>query len=218
MKSYYRLLCSNEGERDDLRINLTLKGTHFFRGNVWEYFAENCASAFAQKTNIRIWCAGCSSGEEAYSMIMVLLDFVKPEVIDVLATDYNDELLEKCNKAEYFNMHFEEIPEKYRHHVITGAKKFSIKPYLRECVHTANVNLLFDEYPAPFDIIVCRNVIKFFAADVIPRVQRGLINSLSEGGFLLLSVDGNNNTLELVQHPTEMGVLQLDDMPIYVKQ
>ena len=93
LSDYYRLLRSSEEERDYLRVNLTLKGTHFFRGEDWGSFAEECLSSFSGRDKVSVWCAGCSSGEEAYSTVMALLDYVPASSIDVLATDYNEELL-----------------------------------------------------------------------------------------------------------------------------
>ena len=217
LKSYYRLLCSDAGEREELRLNLTLKGTHFFRGDDWGFFAEQCLSTFTGKTGIKIWCAGCSSGEEAYSTIMALLDYVELDDIDVLATDYNDELLEKCAKADYAMLHLKEIPERYRAHLDIGEKRFSPKQGLRDVVHTENLNLLFDDYPAPFDVIVCRNVIKFFSMESIPMVQRKLARSLEPNGYLFLSTDDNDCGLELIKDCAGMGLSQIGERSIYQK-
>lgn len=217
MKDYYGLLATSEGERDYLRVNLTKKGTHFFRGDDWGYFGSECLSKFAGKDRIRVWCAGCSSGEEAYSTVMSLLDHVPIDAIDVLATDYNDELLVKCDKGEYAMLHLKEIPERYRHHLDIGEKRFSAKPKLRAVVHTRNLNLITDEYPAPFDIIVCRNVIKFFSFDVVEQVKRKLVTSLAPNGYLFVSTDGNHGNRELIGDPQSLGVEQVGGRGIYRK-
>ena len=216
LRKYYALLKSSESERDYLRVNLTKKGTHFFRGDDWEYFNAACLSTFAGKS-VKAWCAGCSSGEEAYSLVMSLLDYVPLEDIDVLATDYNDELLAKCEKGDYGNLHYGEVPEKYQHYLEKGEKRFVVKQELRDVVHTAPLNLITDEYPEPFDIIVCRNVIKFFSFDVIPQVKRRLVASLKPGGFLFVSTDGNHSGRELIDEPEAMGVRQMGGRGIYQK-
>ena len=218
LKEYYSKLRFDEDERAFLRVNLTLKGTHFFRGDDWEAFNKECLSAFSGRDSVKVWCAGCSSGEEAYSTIMSLLDYVPIKSISVLASDYNDELLAKCDEGSYFNMHYEEVPERYRSYLDLGEKKFTVKQDLRDVVTTRNINLTTDEYPAGFDIIVCRNVIKFFSKDVNLTVKRKLIDSLNPGGCLFVSTDDDHHNLELVENAAEMGLRQIEDRGLYMKE
>ncbi len=217
LKQYYRKLKNDPEEIRWLKPKLTLMGTHFFRGNDWDYFIENALSRFEGRTGLRVWCAGCSSGEEAYSVLAALLDYVPLEEIDVLATDYNAELLEKCRAGTYFNMHLPEIPERYRKYVEQGKSRFTFLPELRAAVRTRPLNLLTDAYPAPFDVILCRNVIKFFSWEAIPRVERDLAASLAPGGVLFLSADDDHNGIEMIVRPEEMGLRQMDDRCIYMK-
>ncbi|MGI6220402.1 MAG: CheR family methyltransferase [Coriobacteriales bacterium] len=221
LEAYRSVLEEDADERADLRVNLTLKGTHFFRGDDWDFFNAECLSSFAGHDpadgKIRIWCAGCSSGEEAYSVIMSLLDYVDVSCIEVLATDYNDELVDKIREGRYYRMHYEEIPKRYRKYVDLRETRFYIKPELKEVVTACNQNLLSDEYPKGFDVIVCRNVIKFFAPDVIVRVKAKLAASLAEGGFLFTSADGNHKRVEFIDNPAALGLRQVGDRCIYQK-
>ena len=217
LEDYYGKLRFDEDERNYLQVNLTLKGTHFFRGDDWETFNEECLSTFAGKDSVKVWCAGCSSGEEAYSTIMSLLDYVPIENISVLASDYNDELLAKCDEGSYFNMHLKEVPGKYRHYLELGEKKFTVKKDLRDVVTTRNIDLIADEYPTGFDIIVCRNVIKFFSDGVKATVKQKLIDSLNPEGCLFVSTDGNHKGAELIKSADEMGLRQIGDKGLYLK-
>ena len=217
LRQYYQKLKNDPEEIRWLRPKLTLMGTHFFRGDDWGYFIENALSKFEGRKGLRVWCAGCSSGEEAYSVLTALLDYVPLEEIDVLATDYNEELLEKCRAGSYFNMHLPEIPERYQKYVEQGKSRFTFLPELRAAIRTRPLNLLTDVYPAPFDVILCRNVIKFFSWETIPQVQRKLAASLSPGGFLFLSADDDHNDIEMIVHPHEMGLQQLENRCIYRK-
>ena len=217
LKLYYDKLCSDKGERDYLRVNLTKKGTHFFRGNDWGFFNANCLSTFQGTHGLTIWCAGCSSGEETYSVIMSLLDYVALDDIEVLATDYNDELLEKCLRGEYSPDCLAEIPEAYHRYLETSQNGFSIKRDLRDVVRIANINLLTDEYPRGFDVIICRNVIKFFSTEARAQVKRRLVASLNKGGYLFVSADDNHMGLELIGNTEAMGVTQVGGRSIYKK-
>lgn len=220
LKQYYEYLKNSDEELLFLKTNLTKKGTHFFRGDDWDFFNEKCLSQFAGKTDIRIWCAGCSSGEEAYSTLMSILDYVELSDVHILATDYNDELLEKCRNGSYFNMHYEEIPEQYRKYVDKGPKKFTINPDLMNVVTTENIDLLKSPFPENMDIIVCRNVLKFFAPDVIAGIHVKLVQSLRSGGFLFVSSDGDekNKHAEYIQDPERLDMIQIEDRSIFRKK
>ena len=217
LQAYHEALAKSEDEVAFLRENLTLKGTHFFRGDDWDYLNEHCLSTFAGKDEVRVWCAGCSSGEEAFSAIMSLLDHVPLGTISVLATDYNRELLDKCRAGAYFRMHRPEIPDRYQRYVveIEGGKRFTFPQEMKDVMEVRALNLLTDEYPGPFDLVICRNVIKFFAREEIARVQRGLAASVAPGGYLFLSTDGNSKGIELIQDPEAMGMRVVSLRGIY---
>lgn len=210
LSAYARALRRNREELEALKTSLTFKGTHFFRGEDWDFFTQECLAKLEGRKKVKVWSAACSSGEEVYSLVMALLDFVPLEEIDVLATDYNDALLEKCRDGRYYNMHLPEIPEQYQKYVLPGEKQFSILPELKALVHTRNLNLLTDPFPGPFDIILCRNVLKFFSRDVIPQVHRKLAASLAENGFLFVSVDGDEKGIELIKDPEALGLKAVD--------
>ena len=220
MKAYYRYYCRSEDERRYLRQNMTLKGTHFFRGNDWEYFITHCLSVFASRPEtetVRVWCAGCSSGEEAYSVVMGLLDYVPIERIRVLATDYNEELLEKVRRGTYFRMHYTEIPEQYRQHVAFDEKgsRFIVAGPIREVVDARRLDLLTDSYPTGFDVVLCRNVMKFFRPEQIAVVQEKLAASVAPGGFLFTATDDDHGGLELIPECERFGLTQQDGRCIY---
>ncbi len=217
LKAYCGLLKRDPEELDFLRTHLTFKGTHFFRGNDWEFFGENCLSSLAGRKRVRVWCASCSSGEEAYSVVLSLLDYVPLDAIEMLASDYNDELLQKCREGRYYNMHFGEIPERYRHYVIPGKPKFTFPPEIVEKMQTRNINLLTDEFPAGFDVVLCRNTLKFFRPEAILAVQKKLAAALNPGGFLFLSEDDGHRSDERIERPGSLGLQELEGRCIYRK-
>ena len=217
---YARLLDRDSAERAYIRTRLTAFGSHFFRGNDWGVLREACLPAYRDHDRIRVWCAGCSSGEEVFSIIMALADLVPPERISVLATDYNDGQLKKCRKAEYVRVHYEEIPGRYRKYVswLPDGNRFTFGAELTDIVTLEKLDLLKDSYPGPFDIILCRNVIKFFAPEVIPPVQERLASSLAPGGTLFLSDDDRSSGIELIRDPGRLGLVQVMDRCIYRKE
>ena len=220
MKAYVHYFSRSAEEREYLRHNLTLSGSHFFRGDDWDYFITACLSAFAGREEpVRVWCAGCSTGEEVYSVLMGLMDYVPIERIELLATDYNETLLETVRAGEYSVRCYHETPERYRKYEQLNEKgtRFQMPPEICAAVRAERLDLLTDEYPAGFDVILCRNVLKFFNRQQIPLVQAKLAASLVPGGFLFTATDDQHNDLELVADPPSMGLTQLDGRCIYRK-
>ena len=218
VREYYELLCRDPAELARFKQNLTYVGSHFFRGEDWLFFSERCLSSFRGADRVRIWCAACSSGQEVYSIIAALSEYIPLEKIDVLASDYNDEMIAKCEAGTYFNMHLKEIPEKYHALLEKNKTKFTFKDEVRKRIATKNVNLLTDVYPDGFDIILCRNVLKFFSPDVIEECHGKLCRALKEGGFLFLSNDDNSRKVEFIKDPEKLGMIQLEDRCIYQKR
>lgn len=216
LKSYYQLLKRDPDEVAFLKKNLTLMGSHFFRGKGWDTLANECLTRFIGRSKVRVWCAGCSSGEEVYSIIMELLDFVPIESIEVLATDYNPDMLERCRTGKYGPTHYQEIPEKYQKYLIMIKSSFTFIPEIKDTITTQHLNLLSDEYPKEFDLIICRNVIKFFTPETVKEVQKKLINSLAPDGFLFLSVNDEGINQETIEDPKAFHVKQIGEC-IYQK-
>ncbi|MBR5175506.1 MAG: right-handed parallel beta-helix repeat-containing protein [Bacteroidales bacterium] len=225
LDSYYAFVASDEERMSKLRRSLTFLGSKFFRGGIWLRLREVCREAFqdTSKDKVRIWCAGCSDGKEVYSLLMVLLDFLPAGKIDLLATDYNLQLIDKASKGIYPLEIIKEIPSEYRHDVETylpeeneriGRLKLLISSRLREIPRFRHQNLLSDDYPGGFDLILCRNVIKFFEEDAMREVQTKLSASLEKGGFLVVSDDLKR---ESIPEPDSLGLAQIDNTCIYRK-
>ena len=219
VRAYYRYLEQHPEEQEYLSHNLTYRGSHFFRGEDWPFFTEKCLSSFRDADRVRVWSAGCSSGEEVYTVIMALMDFVPPEKIDVLASDYNDDLLRRCRNATYGMSHYKEVPEKYLRYTrwVEEGKKFTFDSRITGLVHTENINLLTDDFPGSFDVITCRNVLKFFTPEKIREIQEKLARSLAPEGYLFVSSDDPGSTGESIGDPESFGLTQVEDRSIYRK-
>lgn len=218
LAEYHELLLRDKGALADLRTSLTLKGTHFFRGDDWGTLTSECLSTFAGRSQVRAWCAGCSAGMEAFSTVLALSDYVPLEGISLLATDYDHELLAQCRDGVYSSSMLHEIPQRYREHALKLAWSpyhFTFEPAIRACLTVRHLNLLTDPYPAPFDLIVCRNVLKFFAPEVIERCQEQLVASLAPGGFLFTSTDDRTDDREMIREPERLGLRQIAGKSIY---
>lgn len=222
---YYNFVVSDQAGLSKLKMNLPFLGSHFFRGDIWLRLREECQRSFqgTSKDRIRVWCAGCSEGKEAYSILMVLLDFLPAEKIELLATDYNLKMINTTLKGVYPLKLINEIPPEYRHYVeayipdeLEDIKRLRIQipSNLRNMCQLRQHNLLSDKYPDGFDLILCRNVVKFFEDGARFQVQNRLASSLNNGGFLVVSDDLGR---ERIPDSESIGLTQIDNTCIYRK-
>ena len=148
------------------------------------------------KKTLRFWSAGCSTGEEPYSLAMLLLD-IFPDIdfwqVSILATDIDVDALERAEKGIYGRWSFRgvapEIIEKYFHPL--NEERYRIDDRIRSMVTFQPLNLKSDPYPSSFfgttdlDIILCRNVTIYFRPETTQKIIRNFCHCLNEGGFLL---------------------------------
>ena len=149
-------------------------------------------------SRVRIWSAGCCTGEEPYSIAM-LLDRLIPDAVKrnftILATDINPRFLRKAAEGVYSDWSFRETPAWIRERYFNRRKdgRFEIKPHIRKRVTFSYVNLAEDAYPSlwnntnAMDVIFCRNVLMYFGAEQAGEVVAKLRSSLVDGGWLITS-------------------------------
>ncbi len=154
------------------------------------------------KRNVTIWSAGCSSGEEAYTLAMVMAEFVREnDGIDytILATDISTRVLEKAGLAIYDEERIEPIPVEYRQKYLLKSKtaankRYRIVPELRGRVKFRRLNFMEGDFGfrEPMDVIFCRNVIIYFDKQTQERLLNRFCEYLSPDGYLFM---GHSETL-----------------------
>jgi len=206
MQEYYQLVTQpdQQHERAVMIDCITTNETHFFREPRHFDFLERQvfpkwqqeAAAGEWPTRLRVWSAGCSSGEEPYSLAMLLLKHF-PEAkgweLEVLATDISTRVLEKARAAMYPIEKSKDIPAEYlRSYMLKGRGDqkglMKVSPELHRIVRFARVNLHADSYPilGSFDLIFCRNVLIYFDQESKTKVIGGITRHLSPSGLLFV--------------------------------
>ncbi|MCX7003361.1 MAG: chemotaxis protein CheR [bacterium] len=185
-----------------LAEHLTIGETYFFRQHEQFDFLENTIlpdvlARHARDKQLRVWSAGCSTGEEAYSLAIALQRTI-PDWhawrLTILATDLNAAAIQKATAALYGEWSFRDAPAwlKSTCFAHAPADKLRVLDALRHMVTFATLNLIADPYPAlinnttAMDIILCRNVMMYFAPEQMHSVLARLYLSLVEGGWLLV--------------------------------
>ena len=199
---YLRVVESDEAELVRMIDSIATNETRFFReprqfeflgGDVFpRWMAE--AGEGTRPRRVRVWSAGCSTGEEPYSIAMLLLSlFPRGWSLEVLATDISTRALEKARAAIWPLERSAQIPPGYLRAFMlrgTGTQDGKMKagPEIRGIVRFERVRLNDDAYPVagPFDLIFCRNVLIYFDAEGKRRIVERLLDRLDPAGLLLV--------------------------------
>lgn len=192
-----RALAAARGERAALLSfieDLTVGETYFFREPLaFEFVCETVIPRLLKARDpshkINAWCAGCSSGEEPYSLAAVLLDHGLGESISIVGTDLSRAAIAKARAGVYKDWSFrggsDLVRSPYFDDVAGGR---SVSSWVRRCVSFHVHNLARDPVPigGPFDLIFCRNVLIYIDRDRCDQMIAGFVAALAPGGYLLL--------------------------------
>lgn len=175
---------------------ITTNLTSFFRENhhfqhLQTEVIPRLMRANLAKKRIRIWSAGCSTGEEPYSIAMVLASFAALSTwnVKVLATDLDSSVVEKASQGIYTSERVENIPDQYRKFLQQdkNSDRVKVKDKVRELITFKQLNLLHDwPMKGPFDVIFCRNVVIYFDANTQRELFDRYANILREDGDLYI--------------------------------
>jgi len=194
---YARILDADRAEYDRLLDALTINVTKLFRN--WEAYAsiaENVVPSLwhAESPSIRVWSAGCSSGDEPYSIAILFHRYAAtqgmlPQLrrLDILGTDIDRESLAAAARGQFDEGDFADTPEELRARYFTATAPYVVSPAIRQLVRFERRDLLSDPAPAGrHDLIVCRNVLIYFDRDTQERLFESFHRALAPGGFLVL--------------------------------
>jgi chemotaxis protein methyltransferase CheR len=207
---YHRLLESDDNERQIAVDLLTTNETYFFREpKHFAFLRELILQQGERSSPYRVWSAACSSGEEVYSLAMVLADLIGDDGWSVTGSDINTQVLEKARKGHYGMARTEGIPRQHlERYCLKGkgsqAGTFLIGKELRKNVSFAQVNLSKGLTGLePFDIIFLRNVMIYFSPETKRQVVQRIVNLLKPGGHLFVghseSLNGVCDRLQVVK-------------------
>ena len=203
-REYLELVENNELERTHMLDRISTNETHFFREpRHFEFLEQKIYPTWQSagrvgdtERQIRIWSAGCATGEEPYSIAMSLLRVFPPRAgwkVEILATDLSTRALEQARTAIWPICKSQEIPTPYlKEFMLRGteseAGKMKAGPEIRSVVKFMRLNLNDEAYPnmGPFELIFCRNVLIYFDSPTKDRVIQKLLAQLAPWGLFFL--------------------------------
>lgn len=187
---------------EEIKNYITINVTEFFRNrNLWDNLINNVLPELVEgKKSIKIWSAACSSGEEPYTISMIMKEYFPKVKFEVLATDLDGSILELAKKGEYHNSSIVTIPkDKLNKYFNLKDDKAIVKNVLSENITFKQHNLLKDIYPRNLDIIICRNVLIYFTEKAKNNIYENFNKSLKMSGVLFLGAT------EQIHNPNDIG-------------
>src|ERR1051326_5198364 len=176
---------------DTVLINVT----RFFRDvQAWDVLAEHVLPVMFKSrppgSSFRVWCAGCATGEEPYSIAILLCELLGPRVkeyeIKIYATDNDESALDTARRAEYSPEALRGVRPEIKAKYFTGERLMRVTRDVRRMVIFGRSNLLADAPISHVDLLLCRNVLIYFDAIAQAHIMGRLTYALNEGGVLFL--------------------------------
>ena len=205
---YLRVLRVDPEEYTQLLNQLTVNVTQFFRDkDVYYKIRDNVIPSMLESKravgsrSLRVWCAGCASGEEPYSAAMLLDQVIGRDIdnwnIRILGSDIDERSLEVAREGAYPERDLLEgmDPEKYFERLETkNGTVYKVSGHVRRRVKFEKLNLFEIEGRRHYDIVMCRNVLIYFSRDVQARIIEIIASSIMRDGYIVL---GKSETLGL---------------------
>src|SRR5215208_7022835 len=193
---YVEVLQRDPTEFDRLFNTVLINVTTFFRDGVpWQFLSEEIVPRILERKGpdeqIRVWSAGCATGQEAYTLAIVLAESIGVDQflkrVKIYATDLDDDALSYARHGSYTAKEIEPVPELLRERYFERQNgSYSFRKALRRCVIFGRNDLIDDAPISRIDLLVCRNTLMYFDSRTQEKILRRFEFALREGGFLFL--------------------------------
>lgn len=203
----------------DFISSLTTNKTHFFREDAhFDWLKDYLKTHFETNADLRIWCAASSTGQEPYTIAMVVRENVQPyelPKVKLLGTDIDLQCLNKCAKGQYLEGEMDGCPPHLRTkyfetHKVGNDIVYRAKDDIAKMWKFAQLNLIQDKYPFQnkFHVIFCRNVLIYFDPPTVKKVIENMASQLVDGGFLILGHSESGTVKSSMIKPLSRAIYQ----------
>ena len=214
-KEYYDYVINDRSGEELIQLldSISTNFTHFFRENQhFEYQKNEVVPLLKNRTGkypkkFRIWSAGCSTGEEPYTIAITLwetLDRGSGWDPEILATDISTRVLQTAQSGIYLGKKIQSLPpDRIKKYFLRGENQWrdfvKVKPFLKSTITFQRLNLMENfSFPEPFNCIFCRNVMIYFDKETRTRLVNRFYEHLQKGGVLFI---GHSESLTGIEHP-----------------
>lgn len=201
---YVQVLRKDKDKLEEFVAYLTINVSEFYRNpEQWKMLESEMLPYLFERfgQNLRIWSAACSTGDEPYTLVMMLAKFIPMEKIHVVATDIDKQVLEKARIGIYDEKSLKGLPKEFitKYFTKIGTRSYQISDTVKRRVEFKQHNLLKDPYPRNCDLIVCRNVVIYFTEEAKKEIYKKFHDSLKNDGLLFVG------STEQIIAPVDIG-------------
>ncbi|HIW31820.1 MAG TPA: protein-glutamate O-methyltransferase CheR [Candidatus Paenibacillus intestinavium] len=187
--AYFQELSKNKVLLDEFLDRMTINVSEFWRNpQRWETLRAKFLPEMIQaQSRLKIWSAACSTGEEPYTLAMILDELHALQKTQLLATDLDAGVIAKATQGYYLDRSIRDVPQMFRGKYFQEDEGvYSVVDSLKKAVHFKQQNLLFDTFDRDFDLIVCRNVMIYFTEEAKHELYHKFSKALKKGGILFV--------------------------------
>ncbi len=169
--------------------HLTINVSEFFRNlSHWEVMEREIIPALLnQRSPLKIWSAGCSTGEEAYSLAMLCKEKFPGKVNKIMASDLDRDVLDRALIGLYSAKAAQTLPANYlNRYMIKEGEFYRVADEIKKMVQFEKQDLLKDPFAKDYDLILCRNVVIYFTEETKQKLYRKFADALRPGGVLFI--------------------------------
>ncbi|HOO74337.1 MAG: protein-glutamate O-methyltransferase CheR [Thermotogae bacterium] len=188
---YMAILKKDDKLWDEFLDKLTINVTEFFRNpEKWEYVEKTLIPTLNKDnpSGLKIWSAGCSTGEEPYTISIILDKMNAPASTKITAADLDKFVLQKAKDGIYDERSLINLDSsmKSKYFQVTPSGKYQVKPDLKKRITFKQLNLLTDKFDSGYDLIICRNVVIYFDNEAKEKLYKKFSDALRPGGVLFV--------------------------------
>jgi chemotaxis protein methyltransferase CheR len=189
--TYVEAIKKDKALFDEFVNYLTINVSEFYRNpEQWKLLEQEILPYLTELygKNLKIWSAACSTGDEPYSLVMLLSKFMPLNQIKIIATDIDKQVLEKASVGLYSDKSLKALPPEFISHFFTkiNDRSYKINDDIKKCVEFKQHNLLKDPYPDRCDLIVCRNVLIYFTEEAKIDIYKKFNQALKKDAILFV--------------------------------
>ncbi len=188
---YVKKIKAEKAAYDEFINYITINVSEFFRNpEQWTLLEKEVLPYLMDRfgKDLKIWSAACSTGDEPYSLVMLLSKFLPLNKIKILATDIDRQVMAKAQAGLYHVKSLKALPEEFlnKYFTMINPQTYQISEAVRACVEFKRHDLLQDTYPAGCDMIVCRNVLIYFTDEAKNQIYNDFHKALKKDGLLFV--------------------------------
>ncbi|PRO66812.1 CheR family methyltransferase [Alkalicoccus urumqiensis] len=206
-RDYFHAMQQNQEMFEEFLQRMTINVSEFFRNKGrWDVLDSRILPALkAERGRLSVWSAACSTGEEPYSLSILLRKHMRPDQFSILATDLDQSILDKAGHGFYAEKALKEVTEKEKEqYFIKEEMGLRISGEIKKSIQFKRHNLLADAYPSSMDLILCRNVMIYFTEEAKKEIYHRFAASLKPGGILFVG------STEQIFSPEQYGLIPED--------